>query len=85
MQTKNRNPLASSLGAITSEQINAYRKLYAEERKAREKLQAFQAEQDKNDGEKKSKKSGGIKGKCHHHFPMMKPSSPWRAPWATAG
>ncbi|MDR2364691.1 MAG: hypothetical protein LBD68_02395 [Zoogloeaceae bacterium] len=38
MQTKNRDTLVSfPLNAVTSEQIDAYRKLYAEDRKSRGK------------------------------------------------
>jgi ATP phosphoribosyltransferase regulatory subunit HisZ len=53
VQTKNRDALApTTLTAVTSEQIDAYRKLYAEDRKAREKLQTEQ-------GKKPGKKTNG--------------------------
>jgi hypothetical protein len=53
VQTKNRDALApTTLIAVTSEQIDAYRRLYAEDRKDREKLQMGQ-------GRKPGKKANG--------------------------
>ncbi|MDR2690055.1 MAG: hypothetical protein LBB76_09910 [Azoarcus sp.] len=55
MQTKNRAPRASSpLNAVTSEQIDAYRKLYLDDHKAWEKLQMEQGKMEQ--GKKPAKK-----------------------------
>jgi hypothetical protein len=54
VQTKNRASRASSpLDAVTSEQIDAYRKLYLDDKKAQEKLQTEQGKPEKKPGKKK--------------------------------